>query len=65
MDDRRHAELLCIVDRMAGNVAISGYPYQLYDGVLESWRRVAIPVRCHAYFRRQRAGRTEVLWMSY
>lgn len=65
MTDDDHARLLEILDRSAGKVAISGYPNALYDDRLGGWRRVSVPVRCHAYSRAQKARRTEVLWMSY
>jgi DNA adenine methylase len=60
MTDEEHIELLKTVNKHLGKVIISGYESDLYNGLLEGWRKekkVAIT----------EAGNnaTEVLWMNY
>lgn len=59
LTDDDHRKLLDQLQDLEGMVVVSGYPSELYDQALASWRRVA----CEA--RQLKAGlATEVLWIS-
>jgi len=54
-----HAELLEVLDGLAGMVVLSGYPNPLYEDRLGHWRRVQTLAHTdHAH------RRTEVLWIN-
>lgn len=59
LTDARHIELLDCVQKVRGNVVLSGYPSPLYEAALGDWRRVELPVSAH-----RGAPRLEVLWLS-
>ncbi|RJO75462.1 MAG: DNA adenine methylase [Myxococcales bacterium] len=59
LDDEGHARLLSFLLGVKGSVVLSGYPHEMYDSALASWRR--IETDAHAAGARDR---TEVLWIN-
>jgi DNA adenine methylase len=62
MNEGDHQELLDCLRSLRGMVVVSGYRTDLYDAVLQDWRRVETRARISA----GRGGtlRTECLWIS-
>ena len=58
-----HSELLECLQSLRGYVVLSGYANDLYDNVLDNWRRVVIPTRAFSVGKRQ-ATAEEVLWIK-
>lgn len=60
LEDADHVRLLKILLNLPYRVMISGYPSDLYDSMLSTWRRVS-------FYTVNRAGNLaqEVLWMNY
>lgn len=59
-----HAELLDLVTRLSGSVAISGYRHPSYEAALAGWERHAIEMPNHAGQGRTKQRRVEVLWVK-
>lgn len=59
LDEDDHAELLALLQDVAGMVILSGYPHPMYDQALPHWRRVE-----RAAFADGARPRTEVLWIN-
>lgn len=60
MDERDHIELLEALLQHKGSVILSGYPSELYSGMLSGWREI------HRKSYNQNADpRTEVLWCNF
>lgn len=60
-----HAELLSYIGYYPRKVMISGYRSQLYDEMLNDWRRVDIDMPNHSGQGAKKQRRTECLWMNY
>lgn len=60
LDEAGHIALLERLKEVKGLVVIAGYPSDLYDRMLDGWKRVERPHRAAGSFRL----RTEVLWIS-
>jgi len=60
MTDADHTSLLAFLKTLKGKVMISGYPSDIYDSALSSWRRVARRALADGA-----SPRTEVLWMNW
>lgn len=58
--DEQHEELLSFLREIRGMVAISGYDCELYNGMLEGWRKVTKKTSTN-----KGGKRVEVLWMNY
>ncbi|MFC7227793.1 DNA adenine methylase [Salinirubellus salinus] len=58
-----HRELLEVLSDVEGDVAISGYTSDLYEGMLSGWSRVERGTRAQAG--QSGSERTEVLWCNY
>jgi len=54
-----HARLLEVVQRLPCMVMVSGYPSEVYDLALSSWRVIRYRTMTHG------GPRTECLWMNY
>lgn len=58
-----HEQLLNAILPLRGKVMISGYPSELYDRVLEGWRKSTRAVK--SQMGNSGEDRTEVIWMNY
>lgn len=69
MTDDQHRQLAALLHRVAGKVALSGYPCALMDELYGDWRRLESPTKkSHATNTRadaQKQDRTEYLWINY
>lgn len=54
-----HRKLLAFLRTLEGMVVLSGYAHELYDAMLDGWRRVS--TLTHADGARER---TEILWIN-
>ncbi len=62
MNDLDHQDLIDVLQRCRGKVAISGYRSDLYDSLLSGWKRFDAPVKnCHSI----KKPRAEALWTNY
>jgi DNA adenine methylase len=62
MTDQEHEELACLLHRVRGAVALSGYRCALMDRLYGSWHRVDADARlCNS----SKGERTESLWTKY
>lgn len=59
LTDAQHRELLAFLQSLQGMVVLSGYPSELYDRALRSWRRLERPALADGA-----RPRTEVLWIN-
>lgn len=60
MKDAEHIELLELLVEHPGKVMLSGYDNDLYNGMLQGWRKVQKRTQAEAGIMR-----TETLWMNY
>ncbi|MEM7523539.1 MAG: DNA adenine methylase [Pseudomonadota bacterium] len=60
MTDEDHVALLDQVQRLSGDVILSGYAHPLYDAALSGWRRIE-----KAALADGAAPRVEVVWMNF
>ncbi len=60
MDDHEHEELLKVLVRHQGKIALSGYESEMYNDYLFSWNKVTKDTRAESGLRRR-----ETLWMNY
>lgn len=60
-----HGELLDLVRSCKGKVAISGYRSALYGEALAGWNLATFDMPNHSSQSKQKARRTECLWMNY
>jgi len=60
LSDDGHLALLARIQEVEGMVVLSGYASDLYDDVLEGWRRDEMPAMADGA-----RPRTEVLWMNF
>jgi len=60
MNDAEHAELLEVLLKHRGAVAISGYDTKLYQDMLAGWRRYE-----NISYSQVCSGKQEVLWLNY
>jgi len=67
MTDDDHVELLTLANSLQGKVIISGYESELYNKMLDDWRRVDIESVSHATInpKGKRAKRIESVWLNY
>lgn len=65
MTEADHQELLDVLRQCKGKVMLSGYPSQLYDGVLKDWNRHTFDLANHAANGKEKRRETEVLWCNY
>lgn len=59
LTDDDHRRLLYFLRGLEGTVILSGYPCEMYDGLLSEWRRVERPALAD-----NAKPRTEVLWIN-
>jgi DNA adenine methylase len=72
LSHERHVELLELLARVRGMVALSGYPSELYRQALSGWQRIELRAHCYASTARRTRGnrngrnkpRTDVLWLN-
>ena len=67
-DDDWHRDFLSACIEAPSNIAISGYPSDLYDDVLHSWKSITFSSTIHSQHATPGASkpkREEVLWMNY
>lgn len=62
MQDQDHMNLLNTLLNLDGMVMLSGYPCEMYDDMLSSWKRIDTSARISAG--RGTAVRTECLWVN-
>jgi DNA adenine methylase len=62
MTEDDHVELLQVLERVEGMVAISGYSNPLYEDFLKDWEMHSKPARASGH--RGTVLRTEVLWLN-
>ena len=62
VDDQGHQELLATLLDLEGMVMLSGYPSEMYDDVLQGWKRIDTKSRISSG--RGTDVRTECLWMN-
>lgn len=60
MDDTEHEELLAVLLRHKGQVVISGYDTELYQGMLGKWER-----RENTSYSQVCSKKKEVIWMNF
>jgi DNA adenine methylase len=60
MNDQNHIELLELLQKHPGSVMISGYDNEIYNNLLEGWRKETRLAHCEGGVQRQ-----EVIWMNY
>lgn len=60
MNDANHEELLNVLVRHPGKVLLSGYDNDMYNSMLQGWRKVQKATRAEGGH-----ARTETLWMNY
>lgn len=60
-----HERLLEAINQAEGKVLLSGYPNDLYDTALASWRRLEIRIDNKASSKKNKPIMTEVLWANY
>jgi DNA adenine methylase len=65
MTEADHRELLGLLGQVKGQVMLSGYPSELYDGVLSGWNRHTFNLPNHASGARLKGRETEVLWCNF
>jgi DNA adenine methylase len=65
MADADHRELLDTLRFIKGKAIVSGYPSDLYDGVLRGWNREEIQIANHAAGGATKRTMVEVLWRNY
>ncbi|AMU39220.1 DNA methyltransferase [Mycobacteroides abscessus] len=58
-----HVELVCALTGCHASVVLSGYPSELYDGMLRDWDRIEIP-HMTGQGNGANQGRTEVIWSN-
>lgn len=59
----KHVELLSALIGCRASVVLSGYPSELYDGMLRDWDRIEIP-HMTGQGNGANQGRTEVIWSN-
>lgn len=62
MSDDDHAELLQVLMKHKGPVALSGYDSKLYNDMLRGWRKTSIISNAEYY---NGSSKVECLWMNY
>jgi DNA adenine methylase len=65
MTEADHQALLAVLLRCQGKVMLSGYPSELYDRTLASWRRHTFDMPNHAAGGDTKNRETEVLWCNF
>ena len=60
MEDAEHIELLEMLREHPGKVMISGYDNDLYNNLLQGWKKVSLATQAEGGLKR-----TETLWMNY
>ena len=60
MTEQDHVQLLEVLLQHKGPVILSGYPHDLYDGMLSGWSKV-----CRKSYNQNADQRTEVLWCNF
>lgn len=67
LDAAGHLRLLSMVKRLSGQCLVCGHPHELYDSMLEGWRRLEMTVPMYAGPRtgRRCPVRTEAVWLNY
>lgn len=66
MSVEKHAELLVLLQKVKGQVVVSGYASDLYDSFLKDWHRYTITHKSaiqNSKSVQDRGDRTEVLWV--
>lgn len=64
MSEADHRELADVLNDCVGTVILSGYPSPLYKELFGHWRRAEFDIANHAAGGRQKARKTEVLWIK-
>jgi hypothetical protein len=64
MSELDHGKLADVLNRCIGAVVLSGYPSPLYEDLFGHWRRVEFDIANHAAGGRQKARKTEVIWIK-
>lgn len=67
LDAEGHVRLLTMARQLSGRCLICGHPHEVYDSMLEGWRRLEMTVPLYACSRGGRGcgQHTEVFWMNY
>jgi DNA adenine methylase len=65
MSEADHQALLAVLVRCKGKVMLSGYPSELYDRTLASWKRHTFDMPNHAAGGDAKNRETEVLWCNF
>jgi DNA adenine methylase len=65
MTEADHREMLDLLCRVKGKAILSGYPNDLYDGVLAGWRRHEVELPNNAAGGQVKRRMTEVLWCNF
>jgi DNA adenine methylase len=65
MTEQEHRDLLTLLLECKGKVTLSGYPSELYDGVLKSWTRHTFDLPNNAAGGEVKRRMTEVLWCNF
>ncbi len=64
MSETDHRGLAEVLNKCIGTIVLSGYPSPLYEELFGHWRRVEFDIANHAAGGRQKARKTEVLWIK-
>jgi DNA adenine methylase len=65
MTEADHRQLLDVLGRCRGEVMLSGYPSELYDGALAGWTRHTFDLPNNAAGGATKGRETEVLWRNF
>ena len=67
MTENDHEALLVLLNQIEAKVILSGYPSDLYDGLLQppKWHRIPLDVAIHASGGTSKRRMTECLWLNY
>ncbi len=65
MSEQEHRDLLAVLLECKGKVMLSGYPSELYDGMLKSWKRHTFDLPNNAAGGEVKRRMTEVLWCNF
>lgn len=65
MSEDEHRQLLDILKGAKGKVMLSGYPSELYDGMLADWNRHAFNLPNNAAAGEEKRRMTEVVWCNF
>lgn len=60
-----HARVLRVVNELTGNVILSGYPSEMYDGMLKGWRCERHSVSLSSASGQKKARKLECLWANF